>query len=38
MLPVSPLSVLYCDVISRALSMMVLIAIPRLLELRLYKE
>jgi hypothetical protein len=38
MLPVSPLSVLYCDVISHALSMMVLIAIPRLLELRLYKE
>ena len=36
--PVSHFSVLYCDVISSALSMKVLIAITRLLELRLHKE
>ena len=33
--PVSHFSVLYCDVISYALSVMVLIAMPRLLELSL---
>ena len=38
MLPVSTFSVLYCDVISPAVSIMVLIAIPRFLELRLYKS
>ena len=36
--PVNHFSVLYCDVISYALSVMVLIAVPRLLELRLYNE